>query len=597
MNSAFSLKTPFASKPEYLFFLFSFKPFNMSTLYEALISQHSRTLQPVLHTEQMTQQLQAFFELVVLENNLPALVIESLPQRRERQWREVERMRQMGRTARYPFFIVAPDDELTRWFQAQEKSETEDAKSGNLILLPRSPYEIYDEHFLIISDSQFSAVLCAARIAPAGSALPADKNYAICSCDPDVVYTALEYLQARVTVEHREHAALLTEAIRESQPKITSLHLTLSVTTKLAGLWQEQTGREIAVNRIATAIRRSLELDEVLQTAVNEVGATLNVDCCTLLIEPATPDEEIMAVNYFRQRLAIEEMDTIDSDLSAYRKRLKNNPQPYIRDGVAQATNRNQAEWGDKPMVVIPLVFLEQFVGVLFARDDKPTRVWQENEIMLLETVADQVAIAINHSRLYVKSQREALRDSLTGVFNRRYFEMQFEREMNLAERTDQPLSLLVVDLDHFKSVNDNYGHSAGDDVLRTIARRMKSRLRNFDTIARYGGEEFFIILPRTNTETALIVAERLRKTVAEAEFSDCGSVTISLGAATFPDHASTGADLRILADRALYCAKGEGRNRVCLPPVEEREEKVVMEEDELLDLPTGELFTENALS
>ncbi len=569
----------------------------MSTLYEALISQHSRTLQPVLHTEQMTQQLHAFFESVVLENNLPALVIESLPQRRERQWREVERIRQMGRAARYPLFIVAPDDELMRWFQGQETVETEDSKGGNLILLPRSPFEIYDEHFLIISDSQFSAVLCAARIAPAGNVLPTDKNYAICSCDPDVVYTALEYLQARFSVEHREHAGLLTEAIRVSQPKITSLHLTLSVTTKLAGLWQEQTGREIAVNRIATAIRRSLELDEVLQTAVNEVGATLNVDCCTLLIEPASAEEEIMAVNYFRQRVSVEEMDTIDSDLSAYRKRLKNNPQPYIRDGLAHANNNAKAEWGDKPMVVIPLVFLEQFVGVLFVRDDKPTRVWQENEIMLLETVADQVAIAVNHSRLYVKSQREALRDSLTGVFNRRYFEMQFEREMNLAERTEQPLSLLVVDLDHFKSVNDNYGHGTGDDVLRTVSRRMKSRLRNFDTIARYGGEEFFIILPRTNTETALIVAERLRKTAAEAEFPECGNVTVSIGAATFPNHAANAADLRTIADRALYCAKRTGRNRVCLPSTEECEEKIAVEEDELFEMSDDELFAENALN
>lgn len=569
----------------------------MSTLYEALISQHSRTLQPVLHTEQMTQQLHAFFESVVLENQLPALVIESLPQRRERQWREVERMRQMGRTARYPLFIVAPDDELTRWFQAQETSENEEAKSGNLIVLPRSPFEIYDEHFLIISDSQFSAVLCAARIAHEGNPLPADKNYAICSCDPDVVYTALEYLQARFMVEHRNHAELLTEAIRVSQPKITSLHLTLSVTTKLAGLWQEQTGREIAVNRIATAIRRSLELDEVLQTAVNEVGATLNVDCCTLLIEPASTDEEIMAVNYFRQRLSLEEMDTIDSDLSAYRKRLKNNPQPYIRDGLANAGISAQAEWGDKPTVVIPLVFLEQFVGVLFVRDDKANRVWQENEIMLLETVADQVAIAINHSRLYVKSQREALRDSLTGVFNRRYFEMQFEREMNLAERTEQPLTVIVVDLDHFKNINDNFGHGTGDEVLRSVARLMKSRLRNFDTLARYGGEEFFIILPRTGTETALIVAERLRKTIAEAEFAQCGSVTISLGVATYPNHAATSAELRTIADRALYCAKREGRNRVSLPSSQACEEKFYLADDELLEVPGGELIAENAIN
>jgi diguanylate cyclase (GGDEF)-like protein len=568
----------------------------MSTLYEALISQHSRTLNPVLHTEQMTQQLHSFFESVVLENSLPALVIESLPQRRERQWREVERVRQMGKTARYPLFLVAQEDELTRWFKDQETAESEESKSGNLILLPRSPFEIYDEHFLIISDSQFSAVLCAARIAPADGTVPPGKNYAICSCDPDVVYTALEYLQARFTVEHREHAAMLTEAIRESQPKITSLHLTLSVTTKLAGLWQEQTGREIAVNRIATAIRRSLELDEVLQTAVNEVGATLNVDCCTLLIEPASADEELLAVNYFRQKLAIEEMDTIDSDLSAYRKRLKNNPQPYIRDGLAQTTIGSTVDWGDKPMVVIPLLFLEQFVGVLFVRDDKPTRVWQENEIMLLETVADQVAIAVNHSRLYVKSQREALRDSLTGVYNRRYFEMQFEREMSLAERTDQPLSLIVVDLDHFKNINDNFGHGTGDDVLQTVAKRMKSRLRNFDTIARYGGEEFFVILPRTNTETALVVAERLRKTVADAKFSEDVSATISLGVATFPTHAATGADLRIVADRALYCAKHEGRDRICLPPEEETDGNI-WDDNDLLNEPAGKSLAENVLN
>ena len=539
----------------------------MSTLYEALISQHSRSLHPVLHTEQMTAQLHGFFESVVLENDLPALVIESLPQRRERQWREVERVRAVGRTARYPLFMVAPDDELTRWFQAQETNESAEKPGGNLILLPRSQYEIYDEHFLIISDSQFSAVLAAARIAPDGNTLPIGKNYAICSCDPDVVHTALEYLQARFSVEYRRHAKLLTEAIRESQAKLTSLHLTLSVTTKLARLWQEQTGREIAVNRIATAIRRSLELDEVLQTAVNEVGETLDVDCCTLLIEAATDEEELLAVNYFRQKLPLEEMDTIDSDLAAYRKRLRNNPVAYVRDGLASSDGKTVSNSGDTPLMVIPLVFLEQFVGVLFVRDNKPTRIWQENEIMLLETVADQVAIAVNHARLYVKSQREALRDSLTGAFNRRFFEMQFEREVNLAERTRQPLSLIILDLDNFKKINDNFGHNVGDEVLRTVIKLMKSRLRNFDTLARYGGEEFAVILPQTGLETALIVAERLRKTVAEANIAEIRQVTASLGVATFSVHASSAAQLRTVADRALYTAKKQGRNRVCQPP------------------------------
>src|SRR5205085_10322131 len=110
--------------------------------------------------------------------------------------------------------------------------------------------------------------------------------------------------------------------------------------------------------------------------------------------------------------------------------------------------------------------------------------------------------------------------------------------------------------------------------VLRNVARLMKSRLRNFDTLARYGGEEFFIILPRTNTETALIVAERLRKTIADTEFSQCGKVTISLGVATYPNHAATSAELRTIADRALYCAKREGRNRVSFPLNQECEDR-----------------------
>ncbi|HZH34536.1 MAG TPA: diguanylate cyclase, partial [Pyrinomonadaceae bacterium] len=512
----------------------------------------------------MTAQLQGFFEGVVLENNLPALVIESLPPRRERQWREIERIRAIGRTARYPLFLAAPDDELTRWFDAQTKDEFNEDPNNSLILLPRPQYDIYDEHFLIISDSSFSAVLSAARISPDGAALPVGKNYAICSCDPDVVHTALEYVQARFCVEHPRHAALLNEAIRETMPKVTSLHMTLSVTTKLAGLWQEQTGREIAVNRIATAIRRSLELDEVLQTAVNEVGATLGVECCTILIEAGSLDEELLVVRYFRQKFSLEEVDTIDSDLGAYRKRLRNNPQPYVRDGLAKSTS-TLAEWADKPLVVIPLLFLEQFVGVLFVRDDKPTRIWQENEILLLETVADQVAIAVNHARLYVKSQQEALRDSLTGVFNRRFFEMQFEREINLAQRTEQNLSLIIADIDRFKSVNDTFGHAVGDDVLKEVARVLKTGLRNFDTLARYGGEEFVMILPQTTAEGAMVVADRLRQTLADTNIADVGQVTASFGVATFPDHAKNGSELRTVADRALYHAKRNGRNRVSL--------------------------------
>jgi hypothetical protein len=278
----------------------------MPTLYKALMSQHARVLQSVRHAEPMTAQLQNFFEQVVLENNLQALIIENLSPQRERSWREVERVRTLGRTARYPFFLVSPEDELNQWFDNGDEILGEEKAEVPILLPFRRGNGAHEERFLIISDAHFSAVLSAVTVKSGGKWQPG-RHQIICSCDPDVVYTALEYVQARFAAEYPGYADLLTAAVRESMPKATSLHLTLSVTTKLSSLWQEQTGREIAINRISTAIRQSLQLDEVLQTAVNEVGTTLNVDNCTLFIEPVGDESNPLTANYFRQPLGDDE--------------------------------------------------------------------------------------------------------------------------------------------------------------------------------------------------------------------------------------------------------------------------------------------------
>lgn len=553
----------------------------MSTLFKALLSQHARILKPMRYAEPMTAQLQNFFEEVVLENSLQALVVESLPLEKTRTMREIERVRRIGNTARYPFFLVSPEDELMYWFKYKKPSE----ETNNLLMIPRLTEGDLNERFVVIADQHFSALLTAVDFSAED---PNAAHQVIYSFDPDVIYTALEYLGARVAVEYPAQTAAFMDAIHRSMPKTTSLHLTLSVTTKLASLWQEQTGREIAVNRIAKEIRHSLELDAVLQTAVNEVGVALGVECCALLIE--AENEEQKPNVFFSEKLTEDVCEPIRSDLEAYKRRLKNHPQNYIRDGFSNTVSEG---WQDFPQIVVPLSFMEQFVGVLLVQSEDSERVWRESEILLLQTVSDQVAISIQHARLYVKSQHEALRDGLTGVFNRRFFEMQFEREYKLAERKNASFALVMIDIDKFKSINDTYGHSTGDRVLRVIADLLRDALRGFDTLARYGGEEFIAILPQVSEKDALICAERLRKAIETTVIPEVSQITASFGVAMYPATSIIKSTLLKAADKALYCAKSEGRNRVCLAASEriEAAEETETAEENLYESPAAVTF------
>jgi diguanylate cyclase (GGDEF)-like protein len=182
------------------------------------------------------------------------------------------------------------------------------------------------------------------------------------------------------------------------------------------------------------------------------------------------------------------------------------------------------------------------------------------------------VAVAVNHARLFTQMQQLALTDGLTGCVNRRSFEMQLERDLRLATRMRQPVSLIMLDIDHFKRVNDTYGHDAGDAALRFLADVLRDELRGVDTAARYGGEEFAVILPQAALEGALIVAERLRSRLETTEVPGIGHITASFGLATFPLHANSRDQLVGAADRALYESKHAGRNRICTPPSEQTE-------------------------
>ena len=307
------------------------------------------------------------------------------------------------------------------------------------------------------------------------------------------------------------------------------------------------------------------EIDSVLQTTVNEVGRALNLQHCALRVEGGA-DEQALTNCYFRDGAGTDSAEETElmGDLDAYSVRLAGRFKNYVVDGRGNTDEQGQSI---RPLAVVPLIYHERFMGVLLVRSDDPTRIWQENEVLLLRTVADQVTVAVNHARLYAQMAKQALTDGLTGCFNRRSFEMQLERDMHLATRMRQPISLILLDIEHFKRVNDTYGHDVGDIALRMLANGLREELRGVDTAARYGGEEFAVILPQAGLEGAVAVAERLRAHIEQTEVPGVGRITASFGVATFPLHATSRDGLVATADRALYSAKHSGRNLVCSPP------------------------------
>jgi len=195
----------------------------------------------------------------------------------------------------------------------------------------------------------------------------------------------------------------------------------------------------------------------------------------------------------------------------------------------------------------------------------------------ILEALQNHVQSALANAHKYDAIRRQVVTDHLTRLYNRRYFMNRAGEEIERSLRHQAPLSVLMIDIDHFKNFNDTYGHSTGDRVLQTVARAMQDALRKPDICARHGGEEFAVLLPSTPGENAYYVAERVRRTLSGTRYTGLGlpaevNITISVGVATCPRDATTLEDLMDLADKALYQAKAEGRDRVIMYGAEDRE-------------------------
>jgi diguanylate cyclase (GGDEF)-like protein len=226
-----------------------------------------------------------------------------------------------------------------------------------------------------------------------------------------------------------------------------------------------------------------------------------------------------------------------------------------------------------RPYLCVPLTAHGEAIGLIHLHLDLAIPEGQqagsipEDLQRLAGTVADQLALSLSNLKLRENLHRQSIRDQLTGLFNRRYLDETLVREVSRAKRTNAPLGVIMLDIDHFKQFNDSFGHEAGDLVLRHLGEFLQTQVRREDMACRYGGEEFTLILPGASLSATRERAEALRQGMQRLRLrygdQDLGTVTISLGVAVYPDHGVSPETVLQAADAALYAAKHAGRNRV----------------------------------
>jgi two-component system cell cycle response regulator len=229
---------------------------------------------------------------------------------------------------------------------------------------------------------------------------------------------------------------------------------------------------------------------------------------------------------------------------------------------------------GIRSILVIPIFFREEIIGTMLLRTSRANHAFTKREIRLCVALANASSHALYNAFLFQKLYRErakleklAIMDYLTGIYNIRYFYSRLEEEFSRAERYQMPLSCIMFDIDHFKKINDSYGHRIGDFILREFAQLVKRYTRKSDLLARYGGDEFILLLPQTSLKGALNEARRLQKVVREIRFrqlKEGRGITVSFGMSCFPDKGIKNPDDLInFADNALYKAKEKGRDLI----------------------------------
>jgi diguanylate cyclase (GGDEF)-like protein len=233
--------------------------------------------------------------------------------------------------------------------------------------------------------------------------------------------------------------------------------------------------------------------------------------------------------------------------------------QNYTNDSVIQALKTGE-------LIMVPLKAKDKINGIILADNFITKKPITKEDTRMLIMLANQAGLAIENAQLYEKTVIRSHSDSLTELGNHGYFQYLLQAELEKTKVTQNPLSLITMDIDDFKVYNDTLGHQAGDKILKELATLLKNQSRKMDYVCRYGGEEFTVILPHTNKEEAYMIAERLRQDIAKhpfvhEEILPHKKLTVSIGLSSYPKDGTLPADLIAASDKALYQAKSKGKN------------------------------------
>jgi diguanylate cyclase (GGDEF)-like protein/putative nucleotidyltransferase with HDIG domain len=238
------------------------------------------------------------------------------------------------------------------------------------------------------------------------------------------------------------------------------------------------------------------------------------------------------------------------------------NGEPVLANSVVKEPRYVALHPGIRAALGLPLKYREELMGVI-SLESRREYSFSQQDVLTLRTLADQLAIALHNARAYQVALEQAITDGLTGLKTHRYFMEALDREWRRSTRSGHLFSLIMLDLDGFKQVNDRHGHLEGDKVLTAVAQLLSDFVRQSNVVARYGGDEFAVLMPETRTDQAEILAERLRECLESDRFLSAHGVTASFGIATFPVHGPTQEEILRVADSGMYLAKHQDGNRV----------------------------------